>query len=555
MIKYILLLAGLVVMATFSGCKSVGSKKRSPLTLYQTQHQIPILINKEDNPVLSMCIENTAGDKTFLLKEIKVTLNGTTRIEDMEQVKIYFCGPDSSFSSANRFGLPADPAPELVFRDEVKLKRGKNYFWLSVKLRTDAGLLHQIDAGCLGVMLGGGKRMESKNTSPPVVQRIGVAVRKHGDDGVHTYRIPGLAVSAEGTLLAIYDVRRNSSRDLQGDIDIGLSRSTDGGQSWEPMRIALDMNSWGGLPEKFNGVSDANIMTDHNTGDIFIAGLWMYGVLDENGRWIEGLNEKSRAWNHQWRDKGSQPGFGVKQTAQFLITRSKDDGKTWGKPENLTKQLKKELWWLFAPAPGSGITMGNGILVMPTQGRDEKGLPFSNIIYSMDHGKTWNASQLAYNNTTESAVVQLEDGSLMLNMRDNRNREAKGIHNGRAIAVSGNLGETWTEHPTSHGALQEPVCMASLIRHVYHDKNGKQKSILLFSNPNDKYQRKGLTIKVSFDKGMTWPDKYWILLDAGLGRGYSSLTSIDEGHIGILYEGSQADMTFEKIDLKEILHR
>ena len=62
-----------------------------------------------------------------------------------------------------------------------------------------------------------------------------------------------------------------------------------------------------------------------------------------------------------------------------------------------------------------------------------------------------------------------------------------------------------------------------------------------------------MTIKVSFDEGETWPEKYWILLDEGKSRGYSCLTSIDENNIGILYEGSQADMTFESIPLKEIL--
>jgi sialidase-1 len=76
---------------------------------------------------------------------------------------------------------------------------------------------------------------------------------------------------------------------------------------------------------------------------------------------------------------------------------------------------------------------------------------------------------------------------------------------------------------------------------------------LLFSNPNTKTDRHHMTIKVSLDDGLTWPEKYWLLLDEGNSRGYSCLTSIDENTIGILYEGSQADMTFESIPLKEIL--
>jgi len=141
----------------------------------------------------------------------------------------------------------------------------------------------------------------------------------------------------------------------------------------------------------------------------------------------------------------------------------------------------------------------------------------------------------------------------MLNTRDNRNRREKGNKNGRSIAVTSDLGETWTEHKTSHRALIEPVCMASIHRHNYKDNQGKSKSILLFSNPNSKYKRIKQTIKVSFDDGLTWPEKYWLELDEGSGAGYSCLTSIDENTIGILYEGSQAQMTFQKIKLMELL--
>src|SRR5690606_1291213 len=124
--------------------------------------------------------------------------------------------------------------------------------------------------------------------------------------------------------------------------------------------------------------------------------------------------------------------------------------------------------------------------------------------------------------------------------------------NGRIVATTTDLGDTWTPHPTSQSALIEPTCMASLHKHTYTE-NGEQKSVLLFSNPNSKEGRHHMTIKASLDDGMTWPQEYWLLLDAGKGRGYSCLTSIDEATIGIVYEGSQADMTFEQIPLKEIL--
>lgn len=344
-----------------------------------------------------------------------------------------------------------------------------------------------------------------------------IALRRGGQDGVHTYRIPGLNCSNAGTLLAIWDNRMDSASDLQGNIDIALCRSLDGGQSWLPMQTVLDMKTWGGLPEKFNGVSDASITVDRVTGRIWVAGLWMHGILDDQGTWVEGLTEDSKNWVHQWIKRGSQAGLRPQETSQFLLTSSDDDGETWSAPINITEKTKQPEWWLFAPAPGAGITLSDGTLVLPTQWRDEKGVPFSNITYSKDRGQTWIASNPACSDTTECAVVELPDGRLMLNMRDNRNRTEKGENNGRAVYTTADLGQTWQRHESSHKSLIEPVCMASLHRHDY-----KGQSILLFCNPHTKKGRHSMTLQYSLDDGQTW--HIALLLDKGH-SGYSCITS------------------------------
>ena len=133
----------------------------------------------------------------------------------------------------------------------------------------------------------------------------------------------------------------------------------------------------------------------------------------------------------------------------------------------------------------------------------------------------------------------------MLNIRDNRNRKDKSSTNGRAVSVTHDLGKTWAVHSSDHSLLPEPVCMASLISH-----NG----ILFFSNPNHRSKRTNITIRTSLDDGKTWPAQ--ILLDsAGTSYGYSSLTMIDEETLGILYESSQADMTFQRIKIQEFLKK
>lgn len=418
---------------------------------------------------------------------------------------------------------------------------------------------HSSQAGSLQV---DSSQPASQVATPPVPQpatpsaphkhRMGYAVRDHKEDKVDTYRIPGIATSPKGTLLAVYDARYESARDLQGHMDIGLSRSTDGGQTWEPMRIVLDQGEWGGLPQKFNGVSDAQVFVNPKNGDIFVAGLWMHGIIDaKTGTRVDDLTESSKNWVHQWVGKASQPGHSEKETCQFLITRSSDDGKTWSPPQNITSIKPKE-WWLFAPAPGAGIALRDGTLVLPTQGRDAQGLPFSNITYSKDDGKTWTTSAPASSDTTECAVVELADGTLMLNMRDNRNGKEKGERNGRAVFTTSDLGQTWSEHPTHHKALIEPVCMASLHRHDYTDADGKKQSLLLFSNPDTKNGRNHITLKFSLDDGKTWHKGP--LLDQGNSYGYSCLTSLDDDTIGILYESSRAQLVFQRLPLKDILN-
>ena len=185
---------------------------------------------------------------------------------------------------------------------------------------------------------------------------------------------------------------------------------------------------------------------------------------------------------------------------------------------------------------------------MPTQGRDAKGLPFSNLMWSRDRGASWTVGEAARSDTTECAVAALSDGSLLLNMRDNRNRRDKFATNGRALSVTRDLGKTRAVHPADHGALPEPTCMASMISHTMKDR----RHLLLFSNPNAKDGRHHITIQASLDDGKTWPEKHRLLLDEGKGRGYSSLVTIDSETVGIPYESSRANLVFQKVHLRNL---
>ncbi len=157
--------------------------------------------------------------------------------------------------------------------------------------------------------------------------------------------------------------------------------------------------------------------------------------------------------------------------------------------------------------------------------------------------------------------MELNDGSLMLNMRDNRNAnkgsnenpngETSEIKN-RAVTITKDMGKTWEFHPTHRKALVESLCMACLYRYPY-EVEGEQNGVLLFSNPNSRLRRENITIKASTDQGNSWPEEYWVLLDEYGGFGYSSMTAVNDSIVGILYESSQANLVFQQIPISEIL--
>ncbi len=98
-------------------------------------------------------------------------------------------------------------------------------------------------------------------------------------------------------------------------------------------------------------------------------------------------------------------------TAQLVVTKSMDDGKTWSAPINITEQVKDPSWYFLLQGPGRGITMDDGTLVFPTQFIDSTRVPNAGIMYSKDRGKTWKMHHLARTNTTEAQVAEVESGS------------------------------------------------------------------------------------------------------------------------------------------------
>lgn len=535
------LLSFLVALSCVLGIKAAD-------TVFIKNPQIPILIERHDNV---LCYMRINAHEAKVLDNVSVTFGQDVPLEQIKLVKLYYGGTEAiQDGGKNRFApveyisahapgktLSVNPSYAIKKSEIVPQKNsvlltgnqnlypGINFFWVSIEMKPEASLLTKITAEVTGVTADGQSLPVKCVSAPNVIRRLGVGVRHAGDDGVAAFRIPGLVTTNKGTLLGVYDVRYNSSVDLQEHIDIGLSRSIDGGKTWEKMRLPLAFGEYGGLPAAQNGVGDPSILVDTKTNTIWIVAAWTHGMGNQ------------RAW---W---SSQQGMDVNHTAQLVLVKSTDDGKTWSEPINITEQVKHPEWYFLLQGPGRGITMEDGTLVFPIQYIGKDRIPNAGIMYSKDRGETWTIHNHARTNTTEAQVAEVVPGTLMLNMRDNRGGS-------RAVYTTSDLGMTWKEHESSRTALPEPVCMASLIS-VKAADNVLGKDILIFSNPNTTNARKNITIKISLDGGNTWAHQ--LLLDEGENWGYSCLTMVDKETIGILYESSVAHMTFQCIKLKDIV--
>jgi sialidase-1 len=306
-------------------------------------------------------------------------------------------------------------------------------------------------------------------------------------DGYTSYRIPALIVSAKGTLLAFCEGR--SAESDTANIDILLRRSTDGGRTWSPRQTVWDAGG--------DVAGNPAPVVDRSTGVIWL-------LMTSNPSTVpESLIVA-----------GSDLG-----TRTVWITHSRDDGVTWAAPTEITRFVKRSDWTWYATGPGNGIQLKSGRLVIPcdhyvrgTRARH------SHVIYSDDHGKSWQIGGVAEEGPNESAAAELADGSIVLNMRSYHGKHR------RAVARSRDGGVTWS--PISFDeALIEPVCQASLIR------AGKGNA-LLFSNPASE-KRENLTVRLSKDGGRTWTRSR--VLHAGPAA-YSSLALLRGGAVGCLYE-------------------
>ncbi len=325
-----------------------------------------------------------------------------------------------------------------------------------------------------------------------------VDVFTSGSQGYHTYRIPGIVLTNEGTLLAFCEGRKTSRRD-HGDLDLVLRRSTDGVKTWEPMQLVYEE---GGAAEITIG--NPCPVVDRTNGTI----------------WLPFCRNNDRVF----------------------ITKSTDDGRTWAQPVEITEHVKKPGWDWYATGPGHGIQLKTGRLVIPCDCGDSKGWDnwdkkgHSLVFYSDDHGGSWQLGGVTDAGMNECEVVELANGSLLLSMRQYLGPKQ------RAFSTSSDAGLSWSK-PKHHPEVHCPVCQSSIQRYTLPPAKNR----ILYSGPGGP-GRSRMTVRLSYDEGKTWP-KAKVIHEGS--SAYSDLVVLPDGSIGCLYErDNYGKITFARFTLE-----
>jgi sialidase-1 len=332
-----------------------------------------------------------------------------------------------------------------------------------------------------------------------------------GTGAYQSYRIPAMVKSPRGTALAFCEGRKAGSSD-SGAIDLLLKRSTDQGRTWSEQKVI-----W---TDKRNTCGNPAPVVDETSGFIWLLMTWNNGTDSE---------------------QDIQRGTSV-DTRRVFITHSEDDGITWKVPVEITDSVKSAEWGWYATGPGNGIQLTRGnykdrIIVPANHSEAGKGthMTRSHVVFSDDHGSTWQIGGVEEEKTNESALVERADGSLLHDMRSYH-----GQHR-RAIATSSDGGATWSLVKFDD-ALTEPVCQASILRYTWPGPN--EISRILFANPAS-VKRENLTIRLSYDEAATWPVSKVIYSGPAA---YSSLARLSDGTILCLFESGERS-PYERISL------
>ncbi|MFD7705840.1 exo-alpha-sialidase [Streptomyces sp. NPDC059786] len=351
-----------------------------------------------------------------------------------------------------------------------------------------------------------------------------------GQDGYDTYRIPATVTTRAGTVLAFAEGRHNSAGDT-GDIDVVLRRSADGGCTWGPLTVvaAGDGDTRGNpAPVVDPRTGRVVLLTSYNSGAVTEAQIMRGEVTPEQSR-------------------------------RVFVQTSRDDGRRFSAPRDITAAVKRPDWRWYATGPGHAVALTRGPhagrLVIPSNhsavppaGSSDTGQEAryygAHAVYSDDGGATWRLgfvddSYDGVDNANESVAAELPDGRLYFSARD-QNGTSTG---NRLDSYSRDGGET-LERPyaVQPGLNDVPVVQGSVLQ-----LRGRH-APLLFSGPSVPTARRTMAVWRSTDAGVSFTRAVTL---AERPAAYSDLVRLGAHRVGLLYETGDTG-TYERIEFRRL---
>ncbi len=329
-----------------------------------------------------------------------------------------------------------------------------------------------------------------------------------GVGGYRQYRIPALAVTPSGKVIAIYDGRADLD-DLPGPVDLIIRTSIDNGDTWSEPNVFL-------ASQEITGYGDASIIIDPSVGS--------------KGRIIV-LSQTSKLASFFESSLGSD--LNDPTVVHIALSYSDDDGMSW-EHKIITEQVKDSVTHGIFATSGMGSRISSG----PYEGRlihsfvlRRGGQLLSALAFSDDHGLTWKlGAEIPDGN--ETAVAALRDGSILFHSRSTPNRVS-----GRSLDGGITISELFP-----HPELPDPSDNGSLLT-----LNSNE---LICTHNHDTDLRRHTVVKRSYDGGKSWPEAVVLENESSA---YSTACQLSDGRIGVLFERhGYTEMVFARFNLNEL---
>ena len=447
------------------------------------------------------------SDATFTVKLNVAAKNNISSLYIYETTATEFIAniPSAPLGSTSEIGTTAS-----INIGNVSAK--KHYFWLCATVKEDAELEKILEAALSEISYTCKEKSQSLNVASvgkPSRQGMKVFdqqnfVFKPTSDNCRYYRIPAMVLDKDGNLVVAIDKRYNSNSDLGNHkIDVITMRSEDNGRTW-------------------TNKADVAI------GDAYTAAYFGFGdpalARAENGDLVCLMASGSKTW-----------GYGM-ITAGFA--KSTNNGKSWKLTKNLFESSKfydenssngkLSVNNLFTSS-GKGLLTNDGVIMFTTNCCESRSSTYYiYVIYSTDNGETWRLSKsVAYSGGDESKLEQMNDGSLLLSVRQNGNR---GWNTATyAKNADGTVDFKWGTQKRT-GDIWGNACNADIL--YYNRKNVDGMDIMLHSYINTS-GRESLQLAMSLDGGKSWKSVYNIQPN---GSCYSTMIQLPNGNVALLYE-------------------